>query len=315
MTQSLTTTADSRHDMLVGVAAALGAFVFWGLSPLYFHAIAHVGPWEVVSQRIVWTVVLMLGLLAAFGQLHHIRPVIRNRRYVMVLLCTTVIISVNWTMFIWAIQQGRLYEISLGYFINPLVNVALGMIFLRERLRRWQTIAVILAVLGVGYQLVVLGTVPWIGLWLAVTFGIYGMIRKTVRIEPLVGLFVETLLMAPLALAFLIWLATLGEGHFGPSIIGGGGWGISLLLMASGIATGVPLVLFVTGAQRMPYTTIGLLQYLAPTIQFVIATRVLRETFDPQIFVTFGFIWVALVIFSVDAVNSYRRQSQSIPPV
>lgn len=310
-TNTVAASADARHETLVGVAAALGAFVFWGVSPLYFHAVAHVGPWQVVAHRIVWTVLLMLLLMALLGRLGHILPVLRNRRFVLVLACTTLIISANWTIFVWAIEHGRLYEVSLGYFINPLVNVALGMVFLRERLRRWQTVAVLLALIGVGYQLAVLGTVPWVGLWLAVTFGIYGMIRKTVRIDPLVGLFVETLLMLPIALTFLIWLAAAGLGDFGPAFIGGGGWVISLLLVCSGIATGVPLVLFVTGAQRLTYTTIGLLQYLAPSLQFAIATLVLRETFDPQIFVTFGFIWLALVIFSTDAVHAYRRESRT----
>ncbi|MEM7443091.1 MAG: EamA family transporter RarD [Pseudomonadota bacterium] len=317
MTGSLSTTfetEDAKRERLVGVACALGAFVFWGLSPLYFHAVAHVGPWEVVAHRIVWTVVLMLGLLTLSGRLGHIAPVLRNRRYVLVLLCTTVIICLNWTAFIWGVQQGRLYEISLGYFINPLVNVALGLVFLGERLRRWQTVAVSLAAIGVAYQLIALGTIPWVGLWLAVSFGVYGMIRKTVRIEPLVGLLVETLLMLPLALGFLIWLAVLGLGDFGPVSMGGDGWGISLLLMCSGIATGVPLVLFVAGAQRLPFTSIGLLQYLAPTIQFALATLVLRESFDPQIFVTFGFIWVALVIFSTDAVRTYRLSNQIAHP-
>lgn len=305
--------AGSRHTLLVGVAAALGTFVFWGLSPLYFHAVRQVDPWEVVANRIVWTVVLLLGLMAVQGHLNHILPVLRNRRFLAVLACTTLIISANWTIFVWAIQQGRLFEISLGYFINPLVNVALGMVFLRERLRRWQTLAVVLALIGVCYQLAALGTVPWVGLWLAVTFGVYGMIRKTVRIEPVVGLFVETLLMAPLALAYLIWLSATGVGHFGPASIGGGGWIISLLLICSGIATGVPLVLYVTAAKRMPYTTIGLLQYLSPSIQFVIATLVLRETFDPRILVTFGCIWIALVLFSVDAVRVFRRRNQIMP--
>lgn len=297
----------------IGFAAGLGAFGLWGLSPLYFAAVDFADPWQVVAHRNVWTVVFIALLMAAMGRLGAVLAIVRNPRVMGVLALTSVMITSNWIIFVWAIQVGRLHEASLGYFINPLINVALGMIFLGERLNRWQAMAVGCAVVGVSVELVTLGTVPWVALALSLSFGFYGLLRKRAPVDALGGLLLETSVLTPIALGFLIWLGAIGAGFFGPASIGGSGLAPSLLLMAAGIVTAAPLVLFVIGAQRLPYFMIGLLQYVAPTLQFLIAVFILRETFAPEMLITFGFIWLGLAIFTWDLLRRARQTHRNSP--
>ena len=289
-------------DTTVGLAAAVAAFLLWGLSPLYFWAVEDVGPWQIIAHRILWTFVLLALLLAALGRLGEVVATVRDWSRLRVFLVTTSLITVNWTLFIWAILNDRLLEASLGYYINPLVNVLLGVVFLSERLTRWQGVAVALAALGCANLVIGYGSFPWIALTLAFTFGFYGLVRKQARADSLIGLLVETAILSPVMLAYLIWVAAEGTGVFWA-----GGVQISLLLIAAGLVTGTPLVLFAMGANRLKLSTVGLIQYLAPTIQFVIAVAVFAEPFTTAHLITFACIWVGLALYTWDAMTGVDR--------
>lgn len=262
---------------------------------MYFRAVKHVSPLQVGAHRAAWSALLLLGVVAALGRFPALRALLRDRQKLAVLVATSVLISGNWLLFIWAIAAGRLLEASLGYFINPLVNVLLGVVFLGESLRRGQKLAVGLAAAGVLVMILRLGHLPWISLTLASSFGLYGLLRKRFAIDPVVGLFVETALMTPLAVAFLGWKAAGGTGE------------LSWLLAASGIVTAVPLVLFTMGAQRLTLSTIGLMQYVAPTGQFLLAVFAFGEPFTPGHLVAFACIWASLAVYSGEALWSARN--------
>lgn len=285
----------------VGFAAAFGAFLFWGVAPLYFKAVGAAGPLEILSHRVLWTVVLLAGLIAALGKGRAVVAELGRPSRLGVYALTTVLVSANWLVYIYAILADQVLQASLGYFINPLVNVLLGVLFLSERLNRWRVAAVLLAAAGVAYQVVGYGAVPWISLALAFTFGFYALMRKKAGIDPFAGLLVETALLSPLALGYLVVLGAAGAGRFlvGDPVM-------DLLLVASGLVTGVPLVLFMIGAQRLTLSTIGLMQYLAPTIQFVLAIALFRESFTAAHLVTFACIWAGLALYSWDALRAYR---------
>ena len=296
-----------RQESLIGTAAALGAFGIWGVAPIYFNFVKAASPLEVLAHRIVWTVLLMAGLLLLPGPRRALRALLASRRWLVYLL-TTTLISGNWLLFIWAVTHQRILEVSLGYFINPLVNVLLGVTFLHESLNRRQLAAVLLAIVGCANLVLGYGALPWVSLTLAISFGIYTLVRKKAAIDPVVGLLVETALLAPLALAYLLWLGHFGLGQFGA------GWAMTLLLLASGAVTGVPLVLFMYGAQRLTLSTIGLLQYLAPTMHFLVAVLLYREPFTTAHMVTFACIWAGLALYSYDAaVRARPRQPLQAP--
>ncbi len=285
----------ARSPALTGVALATAAFVCWGLFPIYFKLVADVPAVEVLAHRVVWSLLFVAGLLTARRGWPAVLAVFPNRRLVATLTLSAVVISVNWGVFIWAIANDRILESSLGYYINPLVSVVLGVVVLGERLRPAQWGAVLLAAAGVAYQVIGLGAVPWIALTLAFSFGAYGLIRKVAAVDAYSGLFVETLILSPLALAYLGWLAVTGRGAFGA-----GNWELDGLIAVSGVVTALPLILFVGGAQRIRLSTLGLLQYIVPTGHFVLAVFVYEEPFTRGTLVTFGCIWAALVIYSFD---------------
>lgn len=287
---------------MLGLAYALGAFLLWGVAPIYFKAVGAASPVEILAHRVVWTAIMMIGLIYALGKTDAVTDVLRQPRRLPIYALSTVLISINWLTYIYAISIDHLVDASLGYYINPLVNVLLGMMFLSEKLNRWQGLAVALAGIGVGYQLVAYGDVPWISLTLAFSFGFYALVRKKAKVDPLAGLLVETLLLTPVGLIYLFWLGSQDAGQFVM-----GGWWMSVLLIASGIVTGLPLILFMFGAQRLTLSTIGLMQYLAPTIQLVLAVAIFGEPFSPATMVTFAFIWLGLVVYSWDAFGTYRR--------
>lgn len=283
--------------------AALAAFCIWGLAPLYFRAIGSVPPFEIVAHRVLWSALflaVLIALLPFAGGFGRVRSVLAQPKLLGLLTITALLTSSNWLVFIWAVDAERLLEASLGYFINPLVSVALGAIFLGERLRPLQAAAVAIAFAGVGWRVWQLGTLPWIALFLAGTFGLYGLLRKRAPIEAASGLFIETLLVAPLALGWLAWLAYRGDFSFGSSAH------TDWLLPLSGIITAVPLMLFAIGARRLPLATVGFLQYLAPSINFVIAVWLFREPFDAAQFIGFLLIWTALAIYSADMLHAAR---------
>lgn len=293
---------ETSRDGTVGVAAALGAFILWGIAPIYFKAVISADPLEVVSHRVVWTVLILGGLVAALGRLDQVTAVFTNRRLLLASVLSTVLISTNWLVFIWAVSYDLLLQASLGYFINPLVNISLGMLFLGERLNRLQISAVLLATIAVLNLVVSLGVFPWVSLTLAFSFGFYALIRKKAAVDPLVGLLIETTLMAPLGLMFLLWLGATDGGQFWT----GGPW-ITVLLLLSGIVTAAPLLLFLIGAQRLTMATIGLMQYLAPTLHFLLAVLLYGEPFTSVHLITFAVIWAGLGLYSWDAVSRYRQ--------
>lgn len=290
-----------------GVASGLAAYLWWGFAPIYFKAVASVPALEVLAHRVFWALLLLLVLVRWTGRAAVARDALRSGRTRVTLLATTALIAVNWFTFIWAVAHGRLSEASLGYFINPLVNVLLGFIFLGERLRPWQKVSVALAVVGVGYRTLAVGSIPVVTVVLALSFGFYGLLRKTVRADAIVGLSVEAGLLAPLCLAYLIVRHATGLGHFGSC------WQMNALLPLAGLITAVPLLLFTSAARRLPFTTIGFLQYLAPSLQFLLAVVAYGEPFTVVHLISFGLIWGALAIYSIDLVAAAQRRRAARP--
>ncbi len=285
-----------------GLAATMGAFAIWGLFPLYLRALAVVTPLQVVAHRVAWAAVFVVAMMGWRRELMQLREVFGRPGVVLRLAVTALLISANWMVYVWAVANDRVVETSLGYFINPLINVLLGVILLSERLNRWQWTSVAVATLGVVWLTVSAGDLPWIALTLAVSFGLYGFIRKTAKVEALPGLAVETLLLAPLAVGYLLWMGSAGLGAFGHA-----GPLIDVLLVASGAATAIPLFLFAHGARRLPYSTVGIIQYLAPTLQLAIAVLVFHEPFDRARAIGFACIWIALLVYAADGLLRARR--------
>ena len=276
-----------------GAFAAIGAYLIWGLFPLYWSLLADVPTVQVLAHRAVWCAVCVWLFLAFQGQGRWWRGL--DRGVVAKLAVSATLISLNWGMYIYGVNSGHVVETSLGYFINPLVNVLLGVIVLRERLGIWQWIAVALAAFGVGYLTVEHGSVPWIALCLAVSFGLYGLARKLVQVDAVRGLMIESGLVLPVAMAWLLWC----EWH-GTGAMGHGRPGRDALLVAGGVVTAVPLVLFAYAARRVALSSLGLLQYVAPTAQLLLGVFVFHEAFDGTQFFAFGCIWLALVLVMVD---------------
>ena len=283
---------ESRH----GLAAVFGASLLWGLMPIYLRALRELPSLVIVAYRLVLCCVMVLGWLALRGELGTVRAALREPSTRWRLLATALLISTNWLTYVWAIAHDRVVEASLGYFINPLVNVVLGVLLLGERLRRAQWWAVASATIGVSYLAWRAGSLPLIGLLLAITFGTYGLLRKTIAVDAMTGLAAETLLITPLGAAYVAWAEWQGQGAF---VIEGSPELLPLLSL-SGLATAVPLWLFAYGARRIPYATTGLMSYIGPSMQFVIAIFVFHEAFDLQRLAGFGFIWLALGIYSAD---------------
>jgi len=284
------------------VIAAITAFSIWGLSPLYFKAVGALPALDIVVHRVLWSVLLLALALLLGGRFARLRQDLSaDRALPRMLLATALLNSANWLAFVWAINAGRTLEASLGYFINPLFSVLLGAAFLGERLRPAQRLAVLIAVAGVLVRIWQVGSLPWIALLLALTFGLYGLLRKRAPIDPLGGLFVETLLATPPALAWLGWQAAHGELDW--ALLRELGW----LLPMAGLITTVPLMLFAFGARRLPLATIGFTQYLAPSLSFVVAVWIFREPFDLGRLGAFVLIWIALAIYSADLWRASRR--------
>ena len=281
---------------LAGVGYALGAFGLWGAFPLYFKAVASVPAPEVLAHRVVWSVFWVALLLCLVGQWRGVGAALRERRRLGMLTVSSLLIATNWLIFIWAVAADRVLEASLGYYITPLVSVLLGRIVLGERLDRLQWIAVALAGAGVAWTLVGLGSLPWVALGLAATFGSYGLARKVIEVGAIPGLFVETLVIGPVALAYLAWLGWRGSGTFGTA-----GPGFDLLLVAAGIVTAAPLILFAQAARRLRLASVGLFQYIVPTAQMLLAVFAFGEAFTAAHAVTFGCIWAGLALYSGSA--------------
>ena len=293
----------------MGLLYALGAYLVWGLSPVYFKSVSAASPPEILSWRVVGSVAFLGGLVLLSGRATEAWGTLRDPRRLATFVATTLLISSNWILYIWSVNSGHILEASLGYYVNPLVNVLLGVVFLGEALNQRQALAVGLAAAGVLYLVVAIGHLPWISLTLAGTFGLYGLLRKKARIDAVLGLLVETSLLAPLAAGFLAWLAARGQGRFGTS------WSLSALLLAAGVITAVPLIWFTLGIHRLRLSTMGFLQYLGPTLQFLLAVAVYGEPFTKAQAVTFAFVWASLAIYSWDAIVQARRGAAAVPAV
>ena len=286
----------------VGVVYALLAFGVWGFTPIYFKAIGYVSALDVLGHRVVWSAVFLALLLGLRRKLRELVDVLRDFSRLRWLLVSAIVISANWGVYIYAVQSGRILEASLGYYINPLVSVFLGTAFLQETLRPWQWFAIALAGAGTLNMALNLGAVPWLSLFLAFSFGTYGLVRKAAPVPPLLGLFVETLLVAPLALLFLAWLDVQGEGSFGRI-----DRYTDLMLVAASLVTALPLLWFTNGAKRLRLSTMGMFQYIAPTVQLVLAVLVYGEVFTATHALTFGLIWFALALYTFDALRAQRH--------
>jgi chloramphenicol-sensitive protein RarD len=302
--------AHARAGVFYGVAAYLA----WGLVPLYFKLVAHVPSLAVLAHRVVWSVAFLLVVIAVQRRFPELRAAVRSRRLLGTLLVTSLLVAGNWLSFIYAVSTGQVLQASLGYFILPLVAVLLGMVFLHERLRPWQAAALALAAAGVLNLVIRQGVVPWLSLTMAITFAFYGLLRKLAAVAPLVGLTVETTLLLPPALAVVAW-QVMRDASGTPG--GGSGAGVDVatypLLMLAGIVTAVPLLWFATAAKRLRLATLGFLQYIAPTCQFLLAVLVYDEPFTRVQAISFACIWTALVLYSVDSMMALRDHSRAAP--
>jgi chloramphenicol-sensitive protein RarD len=285
-----------------GLTAAIAAFLLWGLFPLYLKPLSGVSATQIMAHRIVWCCLLVFAWLAVRGQLGAVRRALADPVTRLRLMASAALISVNWLIYVWAVTHEHTVDASLGYFINPLLNVVLGVFVLNERLSRAQWFAVGLAAIGVVYLTIVLGRPPWIALALAMSFGFYGLIRKVVAVEAVPGLATETLLLAPFATAFLLWCHAKGIGALGHTDAI-----VTALLLGSGLATALPLALFAFGARLIPYSTMGLLQYIGPTLQFLIGVLVFHEPFPRARAVGFVMIWAGLAVYAADGLWRNRR--------
>ena len=276
-----------------GLAAAVGAFGIWGLFPLYLKGLTHISALQITAQRIAWSCVFVLAWMALRGELGSLRAALARNGIFVRLAASALLISINWLAFAWAVNNGRVLDASLGYYIGPLLNVLLGIVVLKERLNGAQWTSIAIASAAVLYLIVVGGHVPWIALTVAASFGLYGLIRKTVSVDALPGLAVETIVLAPFAVGYLVWCHAQGVGALGHSSIG-----VDALLVGSGVITAVPLFLFAFGARQIPYSTMGVIQFLGPTLQLACGVLAFGETFDSARAIGFLLIWIALLIYS-----------------
>lgn len=298
----------SDAEVRSGVVLGLVAYTLWGIFPVYFKWIEAVAPTEVLVHRVVWAVPFGALIIFARRQWRDVQSAFLDRSMLAWLTLAALCISANWLIYIWAVQNERIFEASLGYYINPLMYVVIGVVMLGERLRRLQKIAVVLALIGVGYLTISGGIFPWVALSLAALFTAYGVIRKQAPIGAMPGLFVETTLLFPFALAWLL-LLIVGPG----ASFGGGDTGLSLLLMLGGPVTVIPLLLFAISAKRLTLTTIGFMQFLAPTLQFFTGLYYGEQLTSAHL-VCFGCIWVAVGFFSYDAILAGKKKpSQAVP--
>lgn len=289
-----------------GYIYAVLAFIFWGaIAPIYFKAVASVSPLEVLMHRVVWSFMLLLPLLIFTKQWSQFVQTLKDIKALKTLFFSTLFIAINWLVFIWAVANNQLLEASLGYYINPLVNAFLGFIIFHERMSKNQYIAIVIATLAVLYQLYSLGNLPLVSLILAFSFGFYGMIRKKVNMGSIVGLSVETFILLPFALMYLVYIVQTNSMAFMNSSVS-----ISWLLALGGMVTITPLLLFNGAATRMKLTTLGFFQYIGPTMAFLLAVFVYNEVFNEEKLITFILIWIALLIFSLDALLKKRKQKK-----
>jgi chloramphenicol-sensitive protein RarD len=294
-------------ELRKGYLFALGAYGIWGFMPVYIKLVRRAGPLEILAHRVVWSVVLVALLLAAMRRWAYVRALLRRPKAVAVIGFAAGLLAVNWGMYIYGVNTDRVVETALGYFINPLVTVVLGVTVFRERLRSAQWVAVGIGAAAVAVLTVDYGRLPYIALTLALSFAGYGLVKKRLRLPAAEGLLVESGVLALPAAAYLIWLGADGRGAFGH------GLGFTLLLLLAGAVTAVPLLFFAGAANRIPLTALGVLQYLTPTLQLGLGVLVFHEPMPPARLAGFGLVWVALIVFTADGLRQARRDARAVP--
>jgi len=295
-----------------GVVFALTAYLMWGVFPLYFKQVQSVAPLEVLANRMLWSLVFVAVLLTVLRGTRWLRDLLRDRPPIGWFVLSALAVSVNWLIYIWAVNSGHIVDASLGYFINPLLNVLIGAVFLHERLRPAHWVAVLLAAAGVAWLTWSAGQLPWIGLSLAISFSAYGLLRKRAPLGAIEGLAVETALLAPVAIAYLLWLAAHQESVL-VAAFGDGRPELVAWLLLAGPITAVPLLFFAAGARRIPFATLGILQYVGPSLQLLIGVRLYGEPFEADKLIAYSAIWIALAIFSLDGLLQWRSSRSSQP--
>jgi chloramphenicol-sensitive protein RarD len=298
----------NTQDSGAGFGFALGAYVIWGFLPIYMKALAHVPPAEVIAHRVIWSLPIALGVLIWLGRTADLRRALGTPRVLIMGGATAALISVNWGIYVWAIGADHALEAALGYYINPLFSVFLGRVLLGETLNRAQGVAIALAFVAVVILTVASGTVPWVALSLTLSWGAYAYLKKSLPIGPNQGFALEVLLLTPFAIAYIAWSTINGHGHFAAGVASD-----TLLLIGSGVVTAVPLMLYANGAKRLRLTTIAMLQYVAPTMIFLVAVFVFNEPFGLARAIAFPLIWAALVIFTVSLISGRRRPPLAAP--
>jgi chloramphenicol-sensitive protein RarD len=282
-----------KRERFIGVAFTVSAFVFWGLYPPYWKLLSGVPTFQVFAHRVLWAFVFLASILTVQRRWAEVREALRSRKIALTLLASGLCVAANWSIYIVGILSQRFLAVSMGYFINPLLSVLLGVLILRERLRFWQIVAVLCAFGGVLYMAIVSGGLPWISLSLAFSFGLYGLLRKTVAVGPIPGTFIETMLLLPLMVGFLLFESLRGRGAFGTVDIP-----THLFLVGSGVVTALPIIWFANGARRIPLSLVGFLQYLVPTCVLLMGVFLYGEDFTLTHLISFSLIWVGIIIFT-----------------
>jgi chloramphenicol-sensitive protein RarD len=299
--------------MKKGVFSAIAAYTLWGVFPIYINWLRGVAPFEILTHRILWAALLLGGVLTLKRDWSWLKPVLSNRRRLLSFWIAALLISTNWFTYIWAVNNGHVVDASLGYFINPLINVLLGVLFLSEKLRSGQWAAMLIAGFGVMYLTIHFGSIPWIALTLAITFGFYGLLKKISSLDALHGLSLETALISLPALGYLVIMESRGQAAFGQQ-----GATITILLMFAGVMTAVPLLFYAMGAQSIPLYMMGILQYITPSFQFFLGILYFHEPFSPDRLVGYMIIWSALGVYTIESVlhrKTASRQRAKIPSI
>lgn len=300
-------TPEEQTNAKKGVLLAIGAYTMWGIAPIYFKTITFVPALEILSHRVIWSFFFLAIIIHFSHQWRNVVSIFQSKSKMLYLIATALLIGANWLIFIWAINANHMLDASLGYYINPLINVVFGMLFLGERLRKLQWFAVALAAIGVAIQIVVFGSVPVVAFALAISFAFYGLLRKKVSVNGQTGLFIETLVLIPAALIYLAWFADSATSSMTNNELN-----LNVLLISAGIVTTLPLLCFTGAATKLKLSTLGFFQYIGPSLMFLLAVLIYGEAFSTDKAITFTFIWGALVVFSYDGLTQGRKRPATI---
>lgn len=295
------------NSTLVGFIYGAAAYMLWGFLPLYWKLLDQMPATEILAHRILWSFVFMCTILYFNRQLQSCKEVLKSKSNIVRILCATILITINWGLYIWAVTSGRVLESSMGYYMNPLIVVVLGVVILKERLNTWQIVSLIMAAIGVCIITISYGRIPWVSLILALSFALYGLMKKTIPVGSTVGLALETAMLTPFVLTYITIRQVNGIGALGNVSAM-----TTLILMGSGVATALPLLWFSKGAKRIPLSSMGFLQYISPTISLLLGVFVFKEQFTQTHMLSFGFIWGGLIIYSISQVNQMRKKNEYI---